>query len=421
MRNWASNVVFSAARVHRPGSLDEVRRLVAGSRRLKVLGTGHSFSRVADTTGDLVSVAGLPERCELDPEAGTVTVSAGSTYGTVARRLQQAGFALGNLGSLPHISVAGACSTGTHGSGNGNPVLAAAVRALELVTADGDLVVLDRGRTPDFDGCVVALGALGVVTALTLDVRPRYTLRQTVFDDLPWDAALDRFDEVMAAGYSVSLFTSWQREAFELAWLKQDASADPGPAQALLTRLGARLAGGPRHPIAGMPVEHATDQLGLPGPWNERLPHFRFEHLPSAGEELQTEYLLPREHAVAALRAMAALRDRFGPLVLVGEVRTVAADRLWLSPGTGRDSVALHVTWVPDQPAVEAVLPALEEALAPFDPRPHWGKVHTVPTPVVRSRYPRFDDFRGLVQRFDPEGRFRNDLLDDLLGDPQSS
>ena len=415
VRNWAGNVVFSASRLHRPGSVDEVRRLVAGSRRARVLGTGHSFSRVADTTGELLTLAGLPERFELDAGDAAVTVSAGSTYGTVARRLQQQGLALGNLGSLPHISVAGACSTGTHGSGGANPVLAAAVRALELVTADGDLVTLDRERSPDFDGCVVALGALGVVTALTLEVRPGFGLAQRVYDDLPFDPALERFDELMSAGYSVSLFTSWRREVFELAWLKQPAEVDPAPAEALLTGLGARPADGPRHPIAGMPAEHATDQQGVPGPWNERLPHFRFEHLPSAGEELQTEYLLPREHAVPALRALAAVRHRFGHLVLVGEVRTVAADPLWLSPCHGRDSVALHLTWVPDQPAVEAVLPALEEALAPFDPRPHWGKVSTMPVDVVRRRYPRFDDFRALAQRFDPAGRFRNAVLDDLL------
>lgn len=415
LANWAGNVLFSPARFHRPGSVDEVRRLVATGERVRVLGSGHSFSPLADTTGDLLSLAGLPDRFELDRAAGTVTVAAGATFGSVARRLDAEGLALGNLASLPHIGVAGACATGTHGSGDGNPGLAAGVTGLELVTADGGPARLDRASEPDFDGCVVALGALGVVTALTLATRPAFTVAQRVFDDLPFAAAVDRFDEVMACGYSVSLFTSWRRDVFELAWLKQDDGTDPGLAAELLTGLGARPADGDRHPIAGMPVRHATPQQGEPGPWHQRLPHFRFEHLPSAGEELQTEYLLPREHAAAALRALASVRDRFGPLVLVGEVRTVAADQLWLSPAYGRASVALHLTWVPDQPAVEAVLPLLEEVLAPFDPRPHWGKLATVPVPVLRARYPRFDDFRALVARMDPAGRFRNDVLDALL------
>jgi alditol oxidase len=415
LRNWAGNVTFSPAAFHRPRSIDELSRIVAAARQVRVLGTGHSFSRVADTTGDLVTLADLPPRFDLDVAAGTVTVAAGTTYGQVAQQLQRAGLALPNLGSLPHICVAGACATGTHGSGDRNGVLATAVRGMELVTADGDLVTLDRDRTPEFDGCVVALGALGVVTALTLQVGPAFAVRQVVFDDLPFEPGLERFDQVMAAGYSVSLFTSWRRDRFELAWLKQLADDDPAPSAALLTDLGASPADGARHPIAGMPVEHATQQLGVPGPWNERLPHFRFEHLPSAGEELQTEYLLPREHAADALRALAGIRDRFGHLVLVGEVRTVAADPLWLSPSHGRDSVALHLTWVPDQPAVEAVLPLLEAALAPFDPRPHWGKVATVPAAEVRERYPRFADFRALAGRFDPGGRFRNAVLDDLL------
>lgn len=407
IRNWGGNVTFGARRLLRPRSVEELRGMVAGADRIKVLGTGHSFSRVADTTGDLVTLTDLPPRLEIG--RGSVTVGAGMRFGELVGPLDRAGLALHNLGSLPHIAVGGAVATGTHGSGDGNPCLAAAVTALELVTAGGELVTLTRGD-PDFAGSVVALGRLGIVTAITLRAQPSYEIQQVVYDDVPMDL-LEDLDAAFGAAYSVSLFTRYRRPVADMAWLKRrvDLGAPWSPPP---TWHGGSRAPEQRHPIQGERGDECTPQDGLPGPWHTRLPHFRPEFTPSKGEEIQSEYFVPREHGAAAVRAVLALGDRLAPLLLVGEIRTVAADDLWTSMAYGRDSVALHFTWVRDQAAVEVAVTELEAALAPYDPRPHWGKVFTMPAGGVRARQA---GFRGLVDRLDPDGVFANDFTDEYL------
>jgi xylitol oxidase len=405
--NWAGNVVFEARAVHSPGSVAELQELVAGSDRIRTLGSGHSFSRIADTTGDLVSVAGLPQAVRIDPHAATVTVSGGMRYGEVTGQLDEVGFALPNLGSLPHISIAGACSTGTHGSGNGNGALATAVSAVELVGADGELRTVRRGD-PEFPGSVVALGALGVVTALTLDLQPSFGVRQWVYEGL---RSLEDAEEALAAAYSVSLFTHWTGNGFDQVWLKQrDTEPAPPPRW-----LGATRADRQRHMVPGVDPEHCTQQLGVPGPWHERLPHFRLAFTPSSGDELQSEYFVPRAAVVDALRALDRIRHRIAPVLLVSEIRTIAADDLWLSLASGRDSAALHFTWIPDPLAALPVVAAVEAALEPFATRPHWGKVFGTAPAAVAGLWPRLPEFRQLMQASDPAGKFRNAMLDRYL------
>ncbi|MFD9599041.1 FAD-binding protein [Streptomyces sp. NPDC059970] len=408
-KNWAGNITFGARRLSMPRSEAELRETVSASTAVHALGTRHSFNTVADTRGDLVSVAGLPRRVEIDRDAGAVTVAAGLRFGEFADALHENGYALHNLGSLPHISVAGACATGTHGSGVGNSSIAGAVRALDMVTADGRNVSLRRGDA-DFPGAVVAMGALGVVTALTLDVVPAFDVQQWVYEDLPESRLTDSFDEVMSAAYSVSVFTDWREGPLNQVWLKQRVGSD-GPQRAPEEWLGARLADGPRHPIAGMPAENCTRQQGVAGPWHRRLPHFRLEFTPSNGDELQSEYFVARQDAPSAYEALGRLRERIAPLLQITEIRTVARDDLWLSPAGGRDSVAFHFTWMPDAAAVTPVLGAIEEALAPFGARPHWGKVFTTTPGTLRTLYGKYADFERLAARFDPEGKFRNDFL----------
>ncbi|MFI8931213.1 FAD-binding protein [Streptomyces sp. NPDC053474] len=405
--NWAGNITFSAGEPHRPGSLDELRALVADSRQVRVLGSGHSFNRVADTDpgGTLLSLAALPPAVDVDTAARTVRVAGGVRYAELARHVHAHGLALPNMASLPHISVAGSVATGTHGSGDANQPLSAAVRAVELVTADGTPLVLRRGDD-GFDGAVVALGALGVVTALTLDLVPDFAVSQHVFTELPL-AGVD-FAAVSAAAYSVSLFTDWHGPRFTQVWLKQRADRP-------VDFPWAKPADTPRHPVPGMPATHCTPQLGEPGPWHERLPHFRAEFTPSNGAELQSEYLLPREHALDALRSLDAVRAAIAPALQVCEVRTVAADRQWLSPAYGRDTVAFHFTWVPDPAAVLPVVSLVEERLAPFAPRPHWGKVFTLAPAEIRSRYPCWAAFVALADTLDPRGKFRNAFVREVL------
>ncbi len=402
--NWAGNVTYRATRIHTPTSMDELRRIVAGAGRVRALGTRHSFSTVADTGDELLSLAAMPAGVEIAAEGGSATVSAGMRYGEVAETLDTAGYALHNLGSLPHISVAGAVATGTHGSGVTNGNLSTAVSGIELVTAGGEVRWIRRGD-PGFGGAVVSLGALGVVTRLTLGIEPAYQAYQVVYEDLPFEG----FDpEIFTAGYSVSLFTTWADRRFSTVWVKRRGTADDAPA----TVHGARRAGGPRHPINGVDPSACTDQLGAPGPWHRRLPHFRLDHTPSVGEELQSEYFVDRADAPAAVEAVAALADLVAPLLAVTELRTVAADELWLSPAYRRDSLAVHFTWKDDVPGVTAALPEVEAALAPFAPRPHWGKLFTMAPARVAACYERIGDFGRLRRELDPAGTFGNEFVD---------
>jgi xylitol oxidase len=414
--NWAGNYLYRASILHRPGSIEEVQELVAAARQIKALGSRHSFNDVADSPGEQLSLEAMPAELTIDSAANTVTVNAGVRYGGFAEELHRAGFAVHNLASLPHISVAGAIATGTHGSGDGNGNLSSAVAGLELVTADGTIVTTRRGE-PDFDGMVVSLGALGVVTRVTLDIEPTFEVRQDVYEKLPWSTLAGHFDEITSAAYSVSMFTNWVGESIDQLWLKsrtdREATAAGEP-----TFLGATRATRELHPLPDISAESTTPQLGVPGPWWNRLSHFRLDFTPSKGEEIQTEYLLDREYAVEAIEAIRSLGPIIAPQLFISEIRTMKGDSLWLSPAYGRDTVAIHFTWKRED-AVLAHLPLIDAALAPFAARPHWGKVYVLGEAVpglsgVRSfdsLYPKLPQFRQLADALDPEGKFRGDYL----------
>jgi xylitol oxidase len=420
--NWAGNRVYIAANLHEPGSIEELQEIVRRTPSIRVLGSRHSFNDIADTAGDQISLRRMPRRFELDRAAGTVTVDGGVRYGDLCGPLDRAGFALNNLASLPHISVAGACATATHGSGDRIGNLASIVSAVEVVTADGEILAMSRDRDPDvFNGTVVSLGGLGAVTSLTLDLQPTFRMRQDLYEGLPLTRATTDFDEIMSSADSVSLFTEWRGPAFDQVWLKRRVpdgdTFEPRP-----DFFGATIATVPIHPIRRMPTAALTEQLGVPGPWHERMPHFRMDQMPSSGAEIQTEYLIPRDRASEALLAVDGIRDKFFVPLQISEVRTIAADELWMSTAFGRASVAFHFTWVPDWEAVRSVLPSLEAALAPFEPRPHWGKVFTMSPEVVRAAYAMLPQFAALLERHDPLGKFRNAFLNRYIfaGDAES-
>jgi alditol oxidase len=410
--NWAGNYTYLAHRLHEPASIEELQELVRNSRSLRVLGSRHSFNDIADTTGDQVSLRRMPRVFELDRVAGTLTVDGGVRYGEISGPLHAAGYALNNLASLPHISVAGACATATHGSGDRIGNLATIVSGLEVVVADGEIVRVARESDPDaFKGAVVSLGGLGVVTSLTLDLQPTFQMRQDLYEYLPLARVVDHFDDITSSAESVSLFTDWRAPVIDQVWLKRRVS-DGERFEPPADFFGARIATAPIHPIRRMSAAALTEQLGVPGPWHERMPHFRMDHTPSSGAEIQTEYLVARRHAVEALLAIDAASDRFSGPLQISEVRTIAGDELWMSTAYGRASVAFHFTWQPDWEAVRGVLPALEAALAPFEPRPHWGKVFALSPDAVRSSYERLPAFVSLLERYDPSGTFRNAFLD---------
>ncbi len=408
--NWAGNLVYRASRILHPRSVEELQGIVAAAHRLRALGTRHSFNDLADTTGELVSLSEMPRVDSIDSATSTVAVSGGMSYGTLAVRLDSAGYALGNLASLPHISVAGAIATGTHGSGAMNGGLATSVTGLEFVDGTGAIRRLDRGDD-EFNGAVVSLGALGIVTRVELAIEPSYTISQHVFEELSRSDALTHFDDIMNSNYSVSMFTTWQRPVIEQVWVKR---RDPEP-QPVGSLFGARAATLDLHPLASMSPVNCTPQLGVAGPWFDRLPHFRNDFKPSVGEELQSEYLVPRRHAVQALEALSRLSDRIHPLLQICELRTVARDDLWLSPAFGEGVVGIHFTWVRDQPAVEALLPVIEAVLEPYAARPHWAKLFAMGRDRLRELYGTLPSFIELASAYDPRGVFRNAYLDRLV------
>jgi xylitol oxidase len=405
--NWAGNYIYRANRLHRPSRLEQVQEIVVNASRVRVLGSRHSFTGIADSS-ELLSLDGLPADVVVDRAAGTVSFSAGLRYGELAEVLQAEGVALANLASLPHISVAGAVATATHGSGDANGNLATAVAGLEIVTSSGELLTASRGDA-DFDGLVVGLGALGAVTRITLDVEPAYEVRQRVFEGLAWSALLEQFDEITSAGYSVSVFTRWS-EAIDQVWVKGRVTDAPERARGDL--FGAIAATVERHPILGLDPVNCSPQLGVPGLWSDRLPHFRMGFTPSSGQELQSEYLVPRRHAAAAIQALRGLAEVVRPVLQVSELRTVAADRLWMSPQYRQDTIAIHFTWKPEPDAVQRALVEVEAALQPMEARPHWGKLFLAGAEAIAPLYQRLPDFTVLVDRLDPRGAFGNAWLD---------
>jgi xylitol oxidase len=380
--------------------VDEVREMVVRPQRIRVLGTRHSFNEVADAE-QLISLEACPDDVVIDTATSTVELNPAMTYGRLAPMLHERGLALHNLASLPHISVGGAIATGTHGSGDRLGNLATAVSGLDIVRSDGKIVRLQRGDT-DFDGAVVGLGALGVVVRVRLDVEPEFQIAQHVYEGLAWDELAAHFDEVTAAGYSVSLFTTWGSHVDQV-WVKQRLPSDP-----IATFFGARPAIVDLHPIARVSAENCTPQLGVPGQWSDRLPHFKMGFTPSIGDELQSELLLPRGSVLDAIAIVRRFADDMAPHLLVSEIRTIAADTLWMSPQYRRDSVAFHFTWRQHTPEVTRLVTRIETAVEAFEPRPHWGKIFTVDGATLAHRYPRHADFVDLVHRFDPRGAFRN-------------
>lgn len=412
LTNWAGNLTYSTDRLHEAGSVKQIRSILQAHEKVKVLGSRHCFSSIADSRYNLLSVKALQDAVALDLKSRTVTVDAGIKYGQLSPYLHSKGFALQNLASLPHISIAGACSTATHGSGEKIGNLATAVSALEIVTAAGETVKLSRkSNSGEFHGVVVGLGAIGVITRVTLDIEPTYAMRQHVYENLPLSQMKDHFDRIQSSAYSVSLFTDWQKQRINEVWIKSrtgDGQVFAAPAEFF----GARLATRNLHPIAELSAENCTEQMGVPGPWYERLPHFRMGFTPSAGKELQSEYLVPRRNAVDAILAVERLRDQVSPHLLISEIRTIAADDLWMSTAFQRPSVAIHFTWKQNWQAVRRLLPVIEKELSPYQPRPHWGKLFSVSPVELRSRYEKTDDFIQMATKYDPRGKFRNEFLD---------
>jgi len=418
LKNWAGNLTYSTTKVFEPKTVEEVQEIIKRCHKLRALGTRHCFNRIADSEANLISSRNLNGISPIDAAARSVTVGSGIRYGEICKYLHERGFAIHNLASLPHISVAGACATATHGSGIANGNLATPVSALEFVTGKGEVVTLSREQDAEtFHGAVVGLGSLGVVTRITLDLLPAFSMRQNVYLNLPMQQLENHFDEIMSSGYSVSLFTDWQTPSINQVWIKSVVKEGES-FSAASEFFGATLATRNVHPIIEISAENCTEQMGVPGPWYERLPHFKMDFTPSSGEELQAEYFVPRKNAVEAIQAVQTLRQEIKPLLMITEIRTIDADNLWMSPCYQQPSVAIHFTLKQNVEGVNNLLPKIEEKLAQFGVRPHWGKLFTIPPAILQSRYEKLSDFKQLANQFDPEGKFRNEFIStNVLGE----
>jgi xylitol oxidase len=412
-RNWAGNITYLSDNLYEPSTIEELREVIVNNRKIKAQGTNHSFNGIDNSTFNFVRLLKMNQVISLDETNMTVTVQAGMRYGELCKYLEEKGYALHNLASLPHISIGGSIATATHGSGDKNRNLSSAVRAMKIMNAAGEVV--DAGN--DLPSTIVHLGALGIVTEVTLAIQPSFQVRQFVYQYLPMNVLKDHFEEIFSSGYSVSLFFDWASENINQVWVKKRVTSDdPGDAPADL--FGAKAATKDLHPIETISAVNCTPQMGVAGPWHERLPHFKLDFTPSAGEELQAEYFVPRSRGYEAIAAVYDLREKVSPLIQISEVRSIAADELLMSPCYKQDSIAIHFTWKKDWDGVSKVLPLIERVLEKFTVRPHWGKLFTVDPKVLGSRYAsRLNDFNKLAKRFDPDGKFQNEFLERNLGE----
>ncbi len=412
IQNWAGNVLFNESAIVYPRTMEELQHLVRENDKVKVRGTAHSFNYIADTHALALSLQDLPQEIVIDADLMQARVPAGIKYGDLAKHLHQKGFALNNLASLPHISVAGTVMTGTHGSGSKNQSLADQVVAFEMVLADGALRTFARTSHPvEFDGMVVALGALGIVTHLTLKIEPAFSVNQWVYTDMARENFYDHYEELLDLGYSVSFFIVWGRSGLGDLWVKSKDSAGFVLPDALY---GANKQTEKRHPIAGIDPIHCTEQFGESGPWFERLPHFKFDFQPSAGAELQAEFFIGRADAARALRALEQISAQIEEVAMVTEVRAIAGTSLWLAGAHERETIAIHFTLRQDE-RVPQLLAEIEHLLAPFTARPHWGKLFTHTN--LQALYPKYNEFKALLKKYDPAGKFTNNFIETHFAD----
>jgi xylitol oxidase len=419
--NWAGNITYSTDNIINPRSVANLQENVKNNKKLRTLGTKHCFNTIADSKECFIGTMFLNNMLTIDYKLMEIKTQAGIKYGELAPFLQKNGYALHNLASLPHISVGGACATATHGSGVKNGNLATAVKALEIVNAKGEIIELTKAKDGErFNAAVVSLGMLGPVVTITLAIEPTYEIKQDVYQNMPMGSLDKHFDEIMSAGYSVSLFTDWQNKNINEVWIKSKVKEVLGEKSekgfnAKPEYFGGKLASKNLHPIAELGSENCTDQMGVAGAWHDRLPHFKMGFTPSSGKELQSEFFIDRKNAVAAIKAVEKLSSKIGPLLMITEIRTIAADDLWMSTAYKRDSVAIHFTWKQEVEGVMALLPEVEAALEPFDYRPHWGKIFTIDPKKLQKRYEKLEEFKALVAEFDPDGKFRNEFIEKNL------
>ncbi|RFU83000.1 FAD-binding protein [Streptomyces triticagri] len=427
-RNWAGNVTSRPEREVSPASVDELSAALSSAAadglRVKPVGTGHSFTAAAATDGVLIRPDLLTGIRSIDREAGTVTVEAGTPLKRLNRALAREGLSLTNMGDIMEQTVAGATSTGTHGTGRESASIAAQITALELVTADGTVLTCSATENPDvFAAARIGLGALGVITALTFAVEPEFLLTARE-EPMSFDRVTAEFDQHVA-----------ENEHFEFYWFPHTGNCN--------TKRNNRSTG-PKAPVSSLAglwedeilsngVFQAVNSLGRTVPATiptiakissralsartyTDIPYKVFTS-PRRVRFMEMEYAVPREALVPTLRELRAMVERSGLRVSFPvEVRTAPADDIALSTASGRETAYIAVHMYRGTP-YQRYFTAAERLFTEAGGRPHWGKVHTRDAEYLASVYPRFEEFTALRDRLDPDRRFANPYLRRVLGD----
>ena len=409
MKNWAGNLTFSAREFIEVNSISKLQQVVSSSQAVKVLATGHSFNAIGDTTETLISIKNLSNGIEIDSQNAQALIPAGMAYADAARYLESNGWAFSNMASLGEVTIAGAISTGTHGSGSNNGVLSTSVVGLEIVLGSGELITIDQSNSEEFAGFVVSLGALGVFTKIKMKIIPSFSVKQFVYENIGIQVVAENFDTVFNSAYSVSYFSNWAKNSTGQIWMKflDDSSSD----NLSDNWLGANQAKAKQHPVKINNPDPCTDQLGISGKWLYRLPHFKLDSSPASGDEVQTEYLVDRKYVNEYIQDLRAIGDEIAPRVYATEIRTIKSDELWLSGAYQRETVGFHFTWKKSDTLVD-FLPRIEEILGKHHGRPHWAKLFSVRSDELSARYPKYSDFEALLKKYDPKQKFRNKFID---------
>lgn len=411
-KNWVGNLQYNSKKYFQPERVGQIQELVKNSKRIKTLGSRHCFNSIADCDETHLSLAKMNKMLAIDENEMTVTIEGGAQYSDFCVELNEAGFALPNLASLANISVVGACATATHGSGVNNQSLASSISEIELVDGNGGIITLSRQKDAEkFNGVVVNIGAIGIVTKLKLDIEKSFQVRQDLFENLSIEQLAENFDEITSSGYSVSLFTNFQKS---IRVMNIKRRIDENISDLPKEFFGATAA---KESInsRGIPDTNRSPQMGVSGCWFECLPHFKFSKQLIQGEEIQSEYYVERKNAVEAILALEEISNIIFPQIIVAEIRSIKADNHWLSPFYRGDSVGIHFSWKLNEREVMKILPEIEKVLAPYKPIPHWGKLFTISREELHAYYPKMSEFIGLCEEFDPNGKFRNEYLNKYI------
>ncbi|KAI1700234.1 d-arabinono-1,4-lactone oxidase domain-containing protein [Ditylenchus destructor] len=367
LHNWGNNFRFSTQNIQYPTSVEEVQQIVRNANKLRVVGTRHSFSKIADSPNTMLSTLALKNIIGFDPTVPSITVQAGITYTDL------------------------------------NPFLP------------------NYGpNDPELKAIAVGLGAFGVITQVELEVEPTFNLTNYVFVNMPEQDIYDHFDEIENLGYSVQLFTDFSTPGVwdqVWVWVRSDENSNVGNMQNLYgaTRTHEQVTA-----IEALPPTYLMEQ-GKEQPWYYGLVDYHLGLSGFDGAEIQSEYFMPYENAIPAIQAVSNFSDLIAPRVYTMLIRTIKGDDLWMSESFNETTVAIHFTWKPNMTAVMEVLPQIEQALLPYGARPHWGKVFAQGPETYLHRYPKLNQWKQLAETLDPTHKFRNKFLEDTVFTGSSS